>query len=149
VPATTIGAANFPADPIRTGHIFGGWYTGADGTGSVFTASTTVTGDITVYAWWTTGGLIILNPDTGDGVFTQTDFTLSKSGAGYPTSSIISITGSDYANPRWFVDGDLKGTETNIIINATDYAAGGHTLSLIISKSGIHWSKEISFTVAN
>jgi uncharacterized repeat protein (TIGR02543 family) len=149
VPATTIGAADFPADPTRTGYIFGGWYAGSNGGGSAFTASTMVTGDITVYAWWATGGLILLNPDAGDGAFTQTDFTLSKSGTGYPTSQIISITGSDYVNPRWFVDGAPKGTETNITIGAADYAAGGHILSLIINKSGVFWSKEISFTVVN
>jgi uncharacterized repeat protein (TIGR02543 family) len=146
-PETTIDA--LPTPPTRTGYFFGGWYTGGNGTGSVFTALTTITGDITVYARWTTGGFITLNPDAGDGAFGETDFTLSKSGPGNPTSQIISITGTGYTNPRWFIDGDLKGMETNITIDAADYAAGGHTLSLIINKSGIFWSKEISFTVVN
>jgi hypothetical protein len=48
------------------------------------------------------------------------------------------------------VDGDLKGTGTSIIINAADYSeVGVHYLTLIISKSGVSWSKEISFTVTN
>jgi uncharacterized repeat protein (TIGR02543 family) len=45
------------------------------------------------------------------------------------------------------VDGELKGTEDSITINAADYGAGKHTLTLITSKSGVSWSKELPFTV--
>jgi hypothetical protein len=142
-PATVIGAGDFPADPARTGYIFTDWNTQADGLGSAFTASTTVTGGMTVYAaWMDTGALITLNPDAGDGTFSQADFTLSPGG-----SQTVAITGSGYANPRWFVDGELKGTAESITINAADYGAGGHTLALIISKGGVSWSKELKFTV--
>ena len=50
-PATTVGV--LPSDPVRSGYIFGGWYTGPNGTGTLFTANTEVTSDITVYAKWT------------------------------------------------------------------------------------------------
>ena len=50
-PATTINA--LPSDPVRNGYVFGGWYTGPDGTGTLFTANTEVTSDLTVYAKWT------------------------------------------------------------------------------------------------
>jgi uncharacterized repeat protein (TIGR02543 family) len=146
-PNTTIDI--LPTPPSKTGYHFRGWYTGADGTGSAFTASTTVTGNIMVYAWWTTGGLITLNPDAGDEAFSETDFTLSKSGTGNPSSQTINITGADYTNPRWIVDGTLKGTGTSITIQAADYGAGGHTLSLFIVKYGVDWSKDIEFTVTN
>jgi uncharacterized repeat protein (TIGR02543 family) len=144
-PATVI--TDFPGDPVRTGYGFTGWNTAPTGTGSAFTAATTVSAGITVYARWTaTGGYITLNnPDAGDGAFDQTGFTISKGGT--PNSQTISVTGPGYTNPRWFVDGDLTGTGTGITIHAGDYAEGDHTLILIISKNGVSWSKEIAFTV--
>ena len=50
-PATTVDS--LPSDPVRSGYIFGGWYTGQNGTGILFTANTEVTSDLTVYAKWT------------------------------------------------------------------------------------------------
>ncbi|MBN1648332.1 MAG: chitobiase/beta-hexosaminidase C-terminal domain-containing protein [Spirochaetales bacterium] len=49
-PDTTSTA--LPANPAKTGYLFGGWWTGPDGNGTEFTASTGVTADITVYARW-------------------------------------------------------------------------------------------------
>ena len=49
-PATTVGT--LPSDPAKTGLIFGGWYTQTNGAGTQFTASTPVTDNITVYAYW-------------------------------------------------------------------------------------------------
>jgi len=42
-----------PAQPTKTGYTFGGWYTGQNGTGAVFTSSTAVNASLTVYAKWT------------------------------------------------------------------------------------------------
>ena len=50
-PSTTVDV--LPADPVRNGYLFSGWYTGPDGTGSLFTSNTEVTSDLTVYAKWT------------------------------------------------------------------------------------------------
>jgi hypothetical protein len=85
--------------------------------------------------------------DPGDGAFNQSGFTVSKSGG--DQSKTVTITGSGYTSPRWFVDGTVKGTGTSITIDAADYRAGGHNLSLILSKGGVSWSKEIAFTVGN
>jgi uncharacterized repeat protein (TIGR02543 family) len=49
---TTISAGNFPAVPKRTNYTFAKWTTQANGSGSEFTASTTVSASITVYAQW-------------------------------------------------------------------------------------------------
>jgi uncharacterized protein (TIGR02145 family)/uncharacterized repeat protein (TIGR02543 family) len=49
-PATTISA--LPTSPTRTSYVFDGWYTGTKGSGTKFTASTTVSANITVYANW-------------------------------------------------------------------------------------------------
>jgi uncharacterized repeat protein (TIGR02543 family) len=143
-PETSIDA--LPAPPSRNGYSFDSWNTQANGGGTLFTASTTVSGNITVYAQWT-NTIITLNPeDAGDGAFSQGTFTLSKNG---DESQTVTITGSDYTNPRWFVDGELKGTGTGITIQAADHGAGGHNLTLLISKNGVSWSKAISFTVTN
>jgi uncharacterized repeat protein (TIGR02543 family) len=140
---------SLPAPPTRRGYNFDGWYTGTNGGGSEFTVTTPVIASITVYAKWTMNGWnITLNPDDGDGVFSQQDFTLSKGGNGL-TSQSITITGTGYTDPRWYVDGTLKGTTSSITINAADYPVGGHTLALFISKNGVDWSKEIAFTVTD
>ena len=39
-------------NPTRTGYLFNGWNTKADGTGDAFTATTDVTDNMTVYAQW-------------------------------------------------------------------------------------------------
>jgi uncharacterized repeat protein (TIGR02543 family) len=44
--------ASMPPDPARDGYAFGGWYTAQNGGGTQFTAATTVSGAITVYAFW-------------------------------------------------------------------------------------------------
>jgi len=49
-PTTTVGT--LPSNPAKTSYVFDGWYTGANGTGSAFTASTAVTQSLTVYAKW-------------------------------------------------------------------------------------------------
>jgi uncharacterized repeat protein (TIGR02543 family) len=50
---SSVGSSNMPANPAKSGYVFGGWYTAANGGGTAFTASTVVSGNITVYAQWT------------------------------------------------------------------------------------------------
>jgi uncharacterized repeat protein (TIGR02543 family) len=49
----SVGVANMPAEPTKSGFDFFGWYTGQNGEGSMFTADTQVTENLTVYAKWT------------------------------------------------------------------------------------------------
>jgi len=49
-PATNVGT--LPVAPTRANHTFNGWNTAADGTGTAFAATTSVSADITVYARW-------------------------------------------------------------------------------------------------
>ncbi len=49
-PATTVGS--LPATPLRAGYTFVGWFTAPSGGGTAFTATTTVTASLTVYAQW-------------------------------------------------------------------------------------------------
>jgi uncharacterized repeat protein (TIGR02543 family) len=50
---SSVGSSNMPSEPVRVLYVFGGWYTGKNGGGTEFTASTVVTANITVYAKWT------------------------------------------------------------------------------------------------
>lgn len=47
-----VGEDAFPANPSRSGYVFQGWNTKADGTGDAFSNATAVTADVTVYAQW-------------------------------------------------------------------------------------------------
>jgi|GEM_PF-2734089 len=49
-PATTIDT--LPAGPTKAHFTFGGWFTAKNGGGTQFTAATTVSGNMTVYAKW-------------------------------------------------------------------------------------------------
>jgi uncharacterized repeat protein (TIGR02543 family) len=59
--------------PTKPGNTFGGWYTAKNGGGTAFTATSTVTAAITVYAKWTASG----------------------SGGGDSSSSAVTFTGID------------------------------------------------------
>jgi len=49
-PDTTV--TNLPIPPTRAGYIFSGWYSGPNQVGSQFFATTPVTQNRTVYAYW-------------------------------------------------------------------------------------------------
>lgn len=53
-PSTAIDA--LPTNPTNGSYTFSGWYTGTNGNGTKFNASTPVTSNMTVYAYWTGGG---------------------------------------------------------------------------------------------
>jgi uncharacterized repeat protein (TIGR02543 family) len=141
---------DFPGDPARTGYDFGGWNTEADGTGSAFTASTPVNADITVYAQWIQTGNagITFTTDAGEGAFSQTNFSVYKTGNPHAQTIAIADPGA-YTGWQWMVGMTLKGTGDSITINADDYAIGEYDLTLKVTKDGFSWSKGIQFTVFN
>jgi uncharacterized repeat protein (TIGR02543 family) len=49
---SSVGSSNMPANPAMPLNTFGGWYTERNGGGTEFTASTVVSGNMTVYAKW-------------------------------------------------------------------------------------------------
>lgn len=48
-------SSQMPAEPEKLGYYFSGWFTEKNGGGEHFTEQTAVTGDLTVYAYWTLG----------------------------------------------------------------------------------------------
>ncbi|MDR0706949.1 MAG: InlB B-repeat-containing protein [Treponema sp.] len=85
----TVGS-NMPGNPSRSGQTFGGWYTQRNGGGSQFTSSTTVTGDIRVYAKWTAVQYTVtFDADGGSfsgGSATQTKTVTSGGSVGLPAN---------------------------------------------------------------
>ena len=107
-----------PTAPTRSGYTFEGWNTAANGSGTPFTAETTVDGDKTVYAQWsknTSGG--------GGGGGSVTRYTLtyeSNGGTTYPSETYSSgktvkldkvPTREGYTFTGWYAD---KGTTDKI-----------------------------------
>ncbi|MEA4895416.1 MAG: S-layer homology domain-containing protein [Oscillospiraceae bacterium] len=81
-----------PTSPTRSGYVFSGWNTKADGTGTAFTAATTVNADLTVYAQWT----VISSNGSGGGISspttTTTTPTTTTTNTGTASSSVTSTT---------------------------------------------------------
>jgi uncharacterized repeat protein (TIGR02543 family) len=129
-PATTIDA--LPTEPTRTGYAFDGWYTEIDGGGTEFTAATTVTADITVYANWTETIYAVGNTGPGGGtVFYITADGKSglevapvfwSGGPGDPSSAWSNVTSTAVGTTGTLLGTGL--TNSNAII-----AQGGHTAS--------------------
>ena len=109
-PETTVGT--LPAEPTRAGFFFGGWWTETGGGGTEFSAATTVTGDITVYAYWSsvptyTVSYYANGADSGTAPgnqtkFQGTDLTLATN------SGTLTKTGHTFAG--WNTQADGNGT---------------------------------------
>jgi uncharacterized repeat protein (TIGR02543 family) len=75
-------------------------------------------------------------------------FAISKSGG----SKTITLVGSWDPSPApdWRVDGRPQGgAHSTVVINAANYAVGGHTLQVTVYQGGKPWSKTVAFTVTN
>jgi uncharacterized repeat protein (TIGR02543 family) len=124
-PATTIGAADFPADPSRSGYTFASWNTQPNGSGTPFTATTSVSGDITVYAQWTANSYTVtfkLNDDTGNNHVVKTVTSPATTVTDFPADP----TRSGYTFASWNTQPNGSGTSftdsTTVSANITVYA---------------------------
>jgi uncharacterized repeat protein (TIGR02543 family) len=150
-PETTVGT--LPSEPTRSGYTFASWNTAADGSGTDFTAATTVMASITVYAQWTVIStddlpLTLYFDDKGNAAFTvDTAITLSK---GLTQSRTITLSDT-WTSQAWYVDANItaKGTETSFTLNAADYTVGTHKVTVQVRNGSVYWSKTIAFTVTN
>jgi uncharacterized repeat protein (TIGR02543 family) len=134
VPVTTI--TDFPeeASPSREGYRFEGWNTQADGLGSVFTSSTTVTGDMTIYAQW--------KPDVSD---VSVEIALQPQPGEPPISGSKSIfvddqvefsaAGTGYEAWQWYWDGEeIEGAASDTYtLGANSKPAGIYELSVVVT----------------
>jgi uncharacterized repeat protein (TIGR02543 family) len=107
---SSLGSSNMPSTPGRSGYIFSGWYTQAEGGGSVFTASTTVTGNITIYAKWTGQTYTVTfksNYGTNETLYTRTVTVPATTITDFPANP--SRTG--YSFDGWYAQADGGGSE--------------------------------------
>ena len=81
-----------PTDPVKTGYTFGGWYTGTNGSGTAFDATTAVTSSIPVYAKWISMGTLIQKWVTGS----WTDITSATAYPGTTNGSLLLKRGSTW-----------------------------------------------------
>ncbi len=67
---TALGGS-MPSDPARGGYVFQGWNTEEDGNGTAFTAGTTVSQDLTVFAQWSQDQYTVTYQPGAHGTFTE------------------------------------------------------------------------------
>jgi uncharacterized repeat protein (TIGR02543 family) len=123
-PATTIDS--LPAPPTRAGYTFTGWNTNENGLGSSFTAITTVTESITVYAQWTGNTYTVtFNKNSGD-----TEANPQTKTVTVPATTIDNLptppTRAEYTFDGWNTQEDGLGTSftaaTTVTASITVYA---------------------------
>jgi hypothetical protein len=78
--------------------------------------------------------------------FPTAPVTISKSGT--PSTYPIAIA-EEYASYKWYIDNVLWGNAASFTMKAAHYSVGNHTLTLVVDKNGVPYSKEQSFTVTN
>ena len=109
-PATTVGS--LPSNPSKTGYAFGGWWTGANGSGSQFTASTTVAGPLVVYAKWTPISYpITYNLNGGaNSPSNPSSYTIAS-----PTIALQAPAQTGYTFVGWYADSGFTTQVTQIV----------------------------------
>jgi hypothetical protein len=127
----TTGAKNF-SGPVEYR------FTNSAGQAQAYTVTVTRRGQ---------GGITMVFPtDTANGAITNTPITLSKNGT--PKTTTLTVSG-DFDTYRWRVDGSIKGNTKTIILDAANYQAGTHQITLEVTRDGAVYSKTGSFTVQN
>ncbi|GHU70821.1 hypothetical protein FACS189450_05880 [Spirochaetia bacterium] len=108
-----------PTAPTRTGYTFSGWNTAADGSGTVFDATTMVTGNITVYAQWTINTYTVtFDKQSGTG---GTDSVTATYGAAMPGGTAPSRTGYAFGGYWTAVNGGGTQYYTDTMASACNW----------------------------
>jgi uncharacterized protein (TIGR02145 family)/uncharacterized repeat protein (TIGR02543 family) len=123
-PATTVGT--LPTDPQRDNFRFDGWYTGTNGSGTVFTGSTTVTQTMTVYAKWTPVFIVTYNANGGAGT-APVDANKYQNGSTVTVLSGSTLSRTNYTFAGWNTQADTLGTS---YLAASTFAMGSANVNL-------------------
>ncbi|MDR1169722.1 MAG: InlB B-repeat-containing protein [Prevotellaceae bacterium] len=103
--------ATRPADPTRAGYIFGGWYNG----NSLWDFNTSVTGNMTLTARWTTSTNQYTVSFAGEGVDIATQLIAEGNRATRPADP----TRADYVFGGWYNENSLWDFNTPVTENMT------------------------------
>ncbi|GHU70525.1 hypothetical protein FACS189450_05120 [Spirochaetia bacterium] len=116
------GTVSLPTQPTKTGYTFGGWYKSTDGgvtLGTEFTATTTVTANITVYAKWTVNTYTVtFDKQSGTG---GTDSVTASYGAAMPGATAPSRTGYAFGGYWTAVNGGGTQYYTDTMVSARNW----------------------------
>jgi uncharacterized repeat protein (TIGR02543 family) len=145
-----VGEANMPAAPTKTSYSFGGWYTVRGGGGIEFNADSRVTDTITVFAKWTPTGTITV---TFTGLPEDENIDLSDDQVlSWRNNDPLEVNVSgDYSAYRLALDGPpviASGVPPyTLTLYAGDLSVKQHTLTVFVTKSGVEYTKRVTFTV--
>ena len=144
-PARTVDS--LPSDPVRSGFLFKGWYTGPNGTGTMFTANTEVTSDITVYAKW-----IPITQNTGVRLsFTIKSFKDARSPSHLFQNITPDLDAIYYykATPKWTSDfRAVQGATEDFVQLYYDYTIKTRTVDMGLFAPGT-WDFEVRVVSSN
>ena len=144
---------NKPADPVKDGFRFGGWYKQTALTNAWDFATDAVTGKTVLYAKWNPkvpGTIVVTFEGFGDEFI---DLTVSTTGSISRSQNQwieVTVEGADFDNYcQWYIDGSrtYRGWGNNIDIHADSLPIGVHTLSAVVTYNGKPYSKELTFRV--
>jgi uncharacterized repeat protein (TIGR02543 family) len=103
--------------PTRSGYNFGGWWTVANGSGSQYSASTTVTGNITLYAKWVTVPTYTVstssNPSNGGSTTGGGSFTSGSN------CTVTATANSGYSFTNWTENGTVVSTSASFAVTVS------------------------------
>ena len=156
-----------PPNPAKAAFIFENWYIDNTTFLEPWNFNTIPTTDITLYANWTPvvlgpGTLIVtitIEQITNPSFPIMSNITISRTGAGYSTTAILSVTETDYDlnSVNWtitgvgFYSGQTFTTQGGAItLDATDQrynSTGTHTLVLEVRIDGMTYRRNITFTI--
>jgi len=131
---------DLPTPPKKTGFTFGGWFTEKNGAGTEFTASTTVTGSLTVYAKWIAAPQpsvnLALNKTT-----TASSIENASYAANYATDGNFNsrwASSNNFTNGQWIIV-DLGSSTTFKTIKLT-FEAGSTNYNVEWSNDSTKWT---------
>ena len=91
-----------PQPPIRAGYVFHNWNTRANGSGAVFSESTVITANITVYAQWlhdiALAEIVVTSSHTYTGAAQEAAFTVTHNGDALVDGTDFTVSYTDNTN---------------------------------------------------
>jgi hypothetical protein len=128
-------------------------YTGAAVTNAANSGTVTITFPATEAPGALTDISVSFTGPAGNDITLDGGFKLSKSNTAYSSITISVGEGGAYDAFRWLVDGTGNGADVagktggSVTLNASNYSAGTHWLTVIAKKDGVSYSGEFLFAV--